>query len=154
LSWQTSLLYLLALAFLAVGLWMRLQNLGLPFDRDGYDEGVYWQSLRAMSAGHSLYQQIFYSQPPFFLLSVYPIYTFFGQTLWSARLGVAVVSLFGLLGAFLLGKALSGPLGAIVASLLLLADPFYLLQSQRLQAEAPSAALSLLAVGLPYLWWD
>jgi len=154
LSWQTLLLYLFALAFLAVGLLMRLRDLGLPFDRDGYDEGVYWQSLRAMSAGHSLYQQIFYSQPPFFLLSIYPIYTLFGQTLWSARLGVAVVSLFGLLGAFLLGKALAGPVGAIVASLLLLADPFYLLQSQRLQAEAPSAALSLLAVGLAYLWWE
>jgi 4-amino-4-deoxy-L-arabinose transferase-like glycosyltransferase len=154
LSWQTLLLYLFALAFLAVGLLMRFRDLGLPFDRDGYDEGVYWQSLRAMSAGHSLYQQIFYSQPPFFLLSIYPIYTFFGQTLWSARLGVAVVSLFGLLGAFLLGKALAGPVGAIVASLLLLADPFYLLQSQRLQAEAPSAALSLLAVGLAYLWWE
>src|SRR5439155_5431917 len=52
------------------------------------------------------------------------------------------------------GKALAGPVGAIVASLLLLADPFYLLQSQRLQAEAPSAALSLLAVGLAYLWWE
>jgi 4-amino-4-deoxy-L-arabinose transferase-like glycosyltransferase len=37
---------------------------------------------------------------------------------------------------------------------LLLADPFYLLQSQRLQAEAPSAALSLLAVSLAYLWWE
>ncbi len=154
LSWQTLLLYLFALAFLATGLLMRLRDLGLPFDRDGYDEGVYWQSLRAMSAGHSLYQQIFYSQPPFFLLSIYPVYTFFGQTLWSARLGVAVMSLFGLLGAFLLGKALAGPPGAIIASLLLLADPFYLLQSQRLQAEAPSAALSLLAVGLAYLWWE
>jgi 4-amino-4-deoxy-L-arabinose transferase-like glycosyltransferase len=107
-----------------------------------------------MSAGHALYQQIFYSQPPFFLLSVYPIYTLFGQTIWSARLGIAVVSLFGLLGAFLLGKALGGRLGAILASLLLLADPFYLLQSQRLQAEAPSAGLSLLAVGLAYLWWE
>ena len=154
LSWQTLLLYLFALAFLVVGLLMRLRDLGLPFDRDGYDEGVYWQSLRSMSAGHTLYQQIFYSQPPFFLLSIYPIYTFFGQTLWSARLGIAVVSLFGLLGAFLLGKAVAGPVGAIVASLLLLADPFYLLQSQRLQAEAPSAALSLLAVGLAYLWWE
>src|SRR5947209_10822178 len=126
LSWQTLLLYLFALAFLAVGLLMRLRDLGLTFDRDGYDEGVYWQSLRAMSTGHSLYQQIFYSQPPFFLLSIYPIYTFFGQTIWSARLGVAVMSLFGLLGALLLGKALGGRLGAVVAALLLLADPFYL----------------------------
>src|SRR5215467_6025235 len=26
-----------------------------PVDLDGYDEGVYWQSLRAMSDGHRLY---------------------------------------------------------------------------------------------------
>src|SRR5579864_5243816 len=85
--WQTILLSVVALALFTLGLWLRLKDLGLPFDRDGYDEGVYWQSLRAMAAGHSLYQQIFYSQPPFFLLSIYPIYSLFGQTLWSARLG-------------------------------------------------------------------
>src|SRR5579859_3367864 len=108
ISWQTIVFYLVALALFALGLWMRLKDLGLPYDRDGYDEGVYWQSLRAMSSGHSLYQQIFYSQPPFFLLSVYPIYAFFGQNLWAARLGIAIVSMFGLLGAFFLGKAIGG----------------------------------------------
>ena len=154
ISWHTLLFYFVILALLAFGLWMRLKDLGLPYDRDGYDEGVYWQSLRAMSSGHSLYQQIFYSQPPFFLLSVYPIYSFFGQNLWAARLGIAVVSLFGLLGAFLLGKAIGGRIGAIAGLVLLLADPFYLSQSQRLQAEAPSAALSFFAVGLAYMWWE
>ena len=49
LSWQTLLLCLLALTFLAIGLWMRLRDLGLPAPRDD-GEGVYWQSLRAMSA--------------------------------------------------------------------------------------------------------
>lgn len=154
ISWQTLVFYLVALALFVLGLLMRLKDLGLPYDRDGYDEGVYWQSLRAMSAGHSLYQQIFYSQPPFFLLSVYPIYTFFGQNLWAARLGIAVVSLFGLGGAFLLGKAIGGRIGALATLGVVLADPFYLSQSQRLQAEAPSAALSFFAVGLAYMWWE
>lgn len=36
----------------------------------GYDEGVYWQSLLAMSDGHALYRDIFYSQPPLFLIVV------------------------------------------------------------------------------------
>ncbi len=154
LSWQNVLFGLAALALLGVGIWMRLHKLDLPFDRDSYDEGVYWQSLRALSAGHGLYQQTFYSQPPFFLLSVFPIYTLFGQSLWAARLGIALVSLTGLVGAFLLGKALGGRLGALAALLLLIADPLYLAQSQTLQAEAPSAALSFLAVGLIYLWWE
>ena len=154
LRWRTALLWSVALALLVIGLWMRLHDLGLPFDRDGYDEGVYWQSLRAMSAGHPLYQQTFYSQPPIFLLSIYPVYMAFGHTLWSARLGIAIMSLFGLVGALLLGKALAGRIGAIAALLLLIVDPLYLAQSQTIQAEAPSAALSLLAVGLAYLWWE
>lgn len=154
LRWQTVLFWIGVIALFAIALTMRLYNLALPYDRDGYDEGVYWQSLRAMSTGHPLYNQIFYSQPPFFLLSVYPFFVLFGSTLWSARLGVAVISLLGLVGAFLLGKALNGRVGALAALLLLVADPLYLAQSQTLQAEAPSAALGLLAVGLAFLWWE
>lgn len=153
-NWQNILFALAALLLLGIGLWMRLHKLYLPFDRDGYDEGVYWQSLRAMSGGQTLYQQIFYSQPPFFLFSVFPVFLLFGKTLAAARLGIALVSLTGLIGALLLGKALSGRMGAIAALLLLVLNPLYLRESQTIQAEAPSAALSLLAVGLVYLWWE
>ncbi|HEY6284806.1 MAG TPA: glycosyltransferase family 39 protein [Ktedonobacteraceae bacterium] len=141
----------LALIVIAIG--MRLYHLGLLFDRDGYDEGVYWQTLRSMSAGTTLYQHIFYSQPPFFMLSTFPGYILFGSSLWSARFAIALVSLLGLLGAFLLGKALSGRLGAIAAMLLLIVNPLYLAQSQTIEAEVSSTAFSLLAVGLAYLWW-
>jgi 4-amino-4-deoxy-L-arabinose transferase-like glycosyltransferase len=154
LNWQNILFGLAALVLFAIGIWMRIHKLDLPFDRDGYDEGVYWQSLRAMSGGHALYQQIFYSQPPFFLFSIFPTFMLLGQTLSAARLGIALVSLFGLVGAFLLGKAVSGRVGAIAALLLLIMNPLYLRESQTIQAEAPSAALSLLAVGLIYLWWE
>ncbi len=150
---QNVLVLFVAFLFFGVGVWMRLRDLGLPFDRDGYDEGVYWQSLRAMGNGYHLYQQIFYSQPPFFLLSIFPTYMLFGQTLWSARLGIALVSLLGLVGAFLLGNALSGRIGGLAALLLLVIDPLYLQQSQTLEAEAPFVAFALLAVGATYLWW-
>jgi 4-amino-4-deoxy-L-arabinose transferase-like glycosyltransferase len=151
---QNILFALAALVLFAIGFWMRLHKLYLPFDRDGYDEGVYWQSLRAMSGGQTLYQQIFYSQPPFFLFSIFPAFLLFGKTLAAARLGIALVSLVGLIGAFLLGKALSGRVGAIAALLLVIMNPLYLRESQTIQAEAPSAALSFLAVGLVYLWWE
>ena len=152
--WQTLVFVAITLALFGLALWMRLHDLGLPLDRDGYDEGVYWQSLRSMSVGYSLYGQIFYSQPPFFLLSIYPVYLLFGQTLWAARLGISLVSLLGLLGAWMFGRAIAGRLGAIAALLLLILDPLYLRQSQTIQAEAPSAALSFLAVGAAYLWWN
>ncbi len=153
-NWQNLLFWGAVVALVVVAIVMRLYHLGLPFDRDGYDEGVYWQTLRSMNAGNILYKQIFYSQPPFFMLSTFPGYVLFGSSLWSARLGIALVSLVGLPGAFILGKALSGRWGAIGAMLLVIVNPLYLAQSQTLQAEVSSAALSLLAVGLAYLWWE
>jgi 4-amino-4-deoxy-L-arabinose transferase-like glycosyltransferase len=152
--WLTLLTWIAVLLFFVVAIWMRLHLLGVPFDRDSYDEGVYWQSLRSMSRGDLLYQQIFYSQPPAFLLSIYPFYALLGQTIWSARLGIAIISLFGFLGALLLGKALAGRLGMLFALLLLIINPLYLMESQILQADGPSTALPLLAVGLAYLWWE
>lgn len=152
-DWLAILFWAAVVALLVIAIAMRLNGLGLPFDRDGYDEGVYWQSLRAMSAGHALYGGVFYSQPPFFLLSTFPFYTLFGGTLWSARLGIAMVSLVGLPGAFLLGKTLSGRLGALAALLLAITNPLYLAQSQTIQAEAASTAFSFLAAGLAFLWF-
>jgi 4-amino-4-deoxy-L-arabinose transferase-like glycosyltransferase len=152
-DWQILLFWAAVVAMFALAIAMRLYHLGLPFDRDSYDEGVYWQSLRAMGTGHALYSDIFYSQPPFFLLSTYPLYALFGASLWSARLGIAIVSLFGLAGALLLGKALSGRLGALAALLLAVVDPLFLAQSQTIQAEASSVAFSLLAMGLAFYWW-
>jgi 4-amino-4-deoxy-L-arabinose transferase-like glycosyltransferase len=152
--WSSLLAWIIVLVLFVVGIWMRLHLLKVPYDLDSYDEGVYWQSLRSMSTGASLYQQIFYSQPPFFLLSIYPFYALLGQTLWSARLGIAIISLFGFVGALLLGKALAGRLGMLLALLLLVINPLYLAESQILQADGPSTALTLLAVGLAYLWWE
>jgi 4-amino-4-deoxy-L-arabinose transferase-like glycosyltransferase len=151
---QTILFWGVLVALFAIAFGMRLYGLGLPFDRDGYDEGVYWQTLLSMRAGYTLYQQIFYSQPPFFMFSTYPFYVLFGGTLWSARFGIAIVSLLGLVGAFLMGKSLSGRFGAIAAVLLLVIDPLYLSQSQKIEAEVSSVAFSFLAVGAAYLWWE
>lgn len=137
----------------ALACWMRWHTLDVPFDRDSYDEGVYWQSLRSLAQGHTLYGQIFYSQPPAFLLSIFPAYLIFGQSILAARIGIALLSLCGLLGALFVGKVLRGNSGALLALLLLVVSPLYLTESQILQADAPSTALMLLALGLAYLWW-
>src|SRR6266700_3024507 len=151
---QSILFWGVLVALLALAFGMRLYGLGLPFDRDGYDEGVYWQTLLSMRAGYTLYQQIFYSQPPFFMYSTYPFYILFGGTLWSARFGIVLVSLLGLAGAYLMGKSIGGRFGAIAAVLLLVIDPLYLSQSQKIEAEVSSVAFSFLAVGAAYLWWE
>lgn len=152
-NWREWAWRLAPMLVLVLALVMQLYQLGVPFDRDGYDEGVYWQSLRAMQAGQGLYHSVFYSQPPAFLLSIYPLFVLFGSSLWAARLGIVLISLLGFWGAYLLGKALAGHVGALVALLLLLCSPAYLMESQTLQADGPSVALTLLALGCAFYWW-
>jgi len=144
----------LVIFLFALACWMRWYRLDVPFDRDSYDEGVYWQSLRLLAEGHTLYGQIFSSQPPAFLCSILPAYLTFGQSILAARMGVALLSLCGLLGALFVGKVLRGNSGALLALPLLVVSPLYLTESQTLQADAPSTALMLLALGLAYLWWE
>ncbi|GHO43938.1 ArnT family glycosyltransferase [Ktedonospora formicarum] len=154
LSTSTLFFVLVSLAIFLLAFLLRLYKLDIPIDRDSYDEGVYWQTLRAMSGGHALYQQTFYSQPPFFVLSIYPFYLLFGQTLWAARAGIALVSVVGLLGAYVMGYALARRPGALIALLLMVLDPLYMAQSQIIQAEAPSVAFMTLSVGFAFLWWE
>jgi len=136
-------------ALFVLALVLRLHHLGDALPRDG-DEGVYWQTLRAMSRGDALYRDVFLSQPPFFMTGLHFFYALGGETLWAARLGVAIFSLAGIIGAFLLGRSLAGWRGATLAVALAALDPIYLAASQSLQAEAPQLGLSLLAVGAAY----
>ncbi len=117
------------------------------FSRD-YDEGVYWQSLRAMAEGHPLFTSVFSSQPPMFLLSVYPFYMLFGQTIAAAHIGVAIFALVGLVAMYWLASEIGGRWAGLIASALLLVDPHYLRQAQTLQAEGPAVAIEILAVAL------
>src|SRR5262249_28140070 len=84
---------IMILSLISIAIAMRLYGLGSLFDFDGYDEGVYWQTLRSMRAGFGLYDQIFNAQPPLFLISIYPFYTIFGQSIVAARVGIAALSL-------------------------------------------------------------
>lgn len=145
LPWETRALLIVC----GLGLLLRLWPLG-GVSRD-YDEGVYWQSLRAMAAGHPLFSEIFSSQPPGFLLCIYPFYLLFGQSLVAARLAIVLYSLAGLVAMYLLGRAIGGRWTGIVACALLAVDPLYLVESRTLQAEAPSVAFQLACVALAAL---
>jgi len=142
--WAVFLIMALAVA-------MRLGGVFSPIERD-FDEGVYWQTLRAMSAGHALYKDIFYSQPPFFALMTFESYQLGGQTLAGARAGVAAASLLGIAGAGLLGFSLQGRGAALAAMALVAANPIYLSLSPSLQADGVSTAFSLLSVALAFAW--
>ena len=154
---QATLLFIyisISLAAIAISLVAIAADIGAANLSRIYDEGVYWQSLRAMSGGYHLYEQIFYSQPPLFLLSIYPLYKLFGSTIVSARVGVAILSLLGLPGSYLMGKALGGRAGGVVAVVLLAVTPMYFVQSHVLEAEGPATALLFLTIGAGFMWWE
>lgn len=129
---------------LALALLLRLWHLSAV--TDNYDEGVYWSSLRAMYVGNELFTSVFSSQPPFFLLSLYPLVALFGPSQVAARLGVVCLSLIGVAAMYLLARRLGGPWAGVSAALLLAADYLYLIQSQTIDAEAPAVALMTAAL--------
>lgn len=113
-----------------------------------YDEGVYWQSLRAMSHGDALFSAIFSSQPPFFLAGIYPLYVVFGQALWAARLAIVLYALAGLAAIYVAGRALGGRVVGAAAVALVAVDPLYMRESYTLQAEIPALAFEMASVAL------
>lgn len=134
----------IALGACVIALALALQTLQGP--SNDYDEGVYWQSLRAMADGHSLFSSVFSSQPPLFLLSIYPFYMLFGQSLGAARIALIVFSVAGVAGMYVVGRALGHRAIGAVACLLLALDPLYEHGAHTLQAELPSVALQIWAV--------
>lgn len=138
--WEIRWLFVICVIALALRV---LPLKGLSTD---YDEGVYWQSLRAMAHGQPLFTGVFSSQPPFFLLGLYPLYLVFGQTLTAARLAVALYSLAGVIAMYFAGRRLAGSWVGLIAALLLAVDPLYVTESHTLQAEAPAIAFEVIAI--------
>lgn len=113
-----------------------------------YDEGVYWQSLRALAAGHALFSDVFSSQPPGFLLLLYPFYLLFGQSLVAARLAVALYALIGLVALYAAGRAIGGRWAGALACAFVALDPLALHAAVTLQAEGPSLAFQVACIAL------
>jgi 4-amino-4-deoxy-L-arabinose transferase-like glycosyltransferase len=113
-----------------------------------YDEGVYWQSLRAMTHGRPLYSSVFGSQPPGFLLGVYPSYLLLGQSIVAGRITIALYALVGILATYVIGRALGGRWVGVLAAGLLALNPRFLQEATTLQAEIPSLTLSLVGIAL------
>jgi hypothetical protein len=111
-----------------------------------YDEGVYWQSLRAVAAGHELFTSVYSSQPPAFLLLLLPGHLASGGGLAADRLTVLVLALAGVAAAGRTAGLLAGRWAGLLAAALLVADPLFFRQSVTLQAEGPAVALALVAL--------
>jgi hypothetical protein len=149
-QWSTYALWA-GYALLALGVALRLWPLSAA--ATDYDEGVYWQSLRAMTQGHPLYTSVFSSQPPVFLAGVYPFFLALGQSLAAARLGVIVYSLIGIGAVYVIGRLTAGPAAGLLAAVLLVLDPIYVQESRTLQAEVPALCWALVGIALAAAAW-
>ncbi|HEV8194495.1 MAG TPA: glycosyltransferase family 39 protein, partial [Ktedonobacterales bacterium] len=98
--------------------------------------------------GHPLFSSIFSSQPPFFLLCIYPTYLLFGQTFAAARVAMVLYSIVGLVSMYWAARLLGGRWSAAIATLFLAFDPLYVQEARTLQAEMPMLAFQLLAIAL------
>jgi 4-amino-4-deoxy-L-arabinose transferase-like glycosyltransferase len=130
----------------ALGTWLRVRLLfGGQLDSD---EGAYWQSLRAVYAGHGLFGSVYSSQPPGFLVLMAPIAGLVSHSIVPARLEVLAISIIGYLAATALVWRRIGSAGALLTFTLLAADPVIVHASVTLQADGPATALGLVAVCL------
>jgi 4-amino-4-deoxy-L-arabinose transferase-like glycosyltransferase len=115
-----------------------------------YDEGVYWQSFRALARGETLFRSIFAPTPPAFYYTLLPFYQV-APSLTSLRLGVLFFGVIGLAATYVTGRLLAGELAGLIALILAATSPLYLLQSAVLLADGPAVAMSVVAVALVLL---
>ncbi|MFN8521697.1 MAG: glycosyltransferase family 39 protein [Chloroflexota bacterium] len=136
---------------LAVAAWTtRFIDLEAPRSNfpDLFDEGIRAEQLFLMSRGFRPFRDIYAAQGPLLLDTLYPFYAWFGETLGSIRLGVGVLSLVGVAGAYFAARQAGGRLGGLVATALLVGNAAYLEGSRLALAEVPSLAPSLVALAL------
>jgi len=113
-----------------------------------YDEGVYWQSLRAMAAGHPLFTSAYSSQPPAFLLLLFPAHLLLGGSIQADRATMVAFSVVGMIAAHQIGTLLESRWTGLAAASVLAVDPLSFRESVTLQADGPAIALALASVAL------
>src|SRR3989440_2230400 len=138
---------LTAWAAVAVGLGFLAEAIVLNAGIRDYDEGVYWQSIRAMARGEPLFSSVFASQPPIFYEVLLPFY-WIGHSLVSLRITVVVFGIIGLAATYAVGRLLVGPLAGLVALVLVATSPLYVFESGIVQADGPAVAIGMVAIAL------
>ncbi len=116
------------------------------------DEGIRGIQLLLMRAGFRPFDDIYASQGPLLLDLLYPLYVAFGGSLAAVRLAVAAYSLIGIVGTYLVSRALAGPVGAAAATTLLVLSPTYLRNSRQALAETVALGPAVLAVWAAVLY--
>jgi len=110
------------------------------------DEGIYLTSFLLVNRGNTPYKKTYFSQPPGFLLSIYPGFVLLGKTLPAARLTISFWSIIGFLTIIWIGFEFKNKwTGLLVISLLIL-TPTYFNQSLTFQSDILITTFSLISL--------
>jgi Dolichyl-phosphate-mannose-protein mannosyltransferase len=115
-----------------------------------FDEGVYWQSIRALARGEPLFRSVYASQPPAFYYVLLPLFAV-AHSLVSLRLAVLVLGVVGLGATYVAGRLIAGPVAGLIALVLAATSSLYFHESAIVQADGPSVAMSMAAVAFALL---
>ena len=114
-------------------------------NRTDYDEGVYLTSLDALEHGQRLGEDVFAPQPPGWYLLLRLISLAGADTVRGFHIGMVVVAIATCFAAYLLGRAIAGPIAGLAASALLTIAPPFPLFTHQVLADVPPFTLALLA---------
>ncbi len=115
-----------------------------------YDEGVYLSSVDALEHGQRLGADVFAPQPPVFYLLLRAISLAGADSVRGFQIGMVVLAVLTCLAAYLLGRAIAGPVAGLTAAALLTVAPPFPLFAHRVLADLPPLGISLLAFWLAW----
>lgn len=136
--------FILTAVFLSVVFFTQFKLVGRPVVDN--DEGIYLTSFLLVDKGYPAYKKTYFSQPPGYLLSVYPGFVLFGKTLQAARLTISLWSFVGLLAILWLGFELKNKWSGLLAIGLLLIIPTYYNQALTFQSDILITTFSLISL--------
>jgi len=136
--------FILIAVFLSVVFFTQFKLINRPVTDN--DEGIYLTSFLLIDKGYPAYKKTYFSQPPGYLLSIYPGFVLFGKTLQAARLTISLWSFIGLLAILWLGFELKNKWSSLLAVSLLLVIPTYYNQALTFQSDVLITTFSLISL--------
>ena len=113
-----------------------------------FDEGVYLASVDALEHGQRLGEDVFAPQPPGWYLLLRLISIAGADSVRGFHIGMVVVAIATCFAAYLLGRAIGGPVAGLAASALLTVAPPFPLYAHRVLADIPPLGMALLSFWL------
>jgi 4-amino-4-deoxy-L-arabinose transferase-like glycosyltransferase len=118
-----------------------------------YDEAGYVAVPWMVTAGHTLYTDVYSPSPPLFTLPIAAAFKVWGTSVKVARAVIVAYSALGLLAAALLAREIRGQVAGLAAVLLLFFSPEYFRLSRVTMSEVPATSLALIALLASLVYW-